>query len=205
MRHTVDDRTRHLVALAQGGGESALNQLYRVYGTRVLWIIRLRMGRELRSKLESMDVVQDVLMSAWKDLGNFTYKTEGDFLRWLSRIAENRLRGHLQRLHARKRDIRKEVPLNGHRPTVEDSFVAALDAVDTTSPSVVMSKREELEKLAKAIDALRPEYRQVVVQTKIEGLSYQEIGDQLGKSSEAVRKLVSRALEELIHIFENAQ
>jgi len=203
MRLTVNDRTRHLVALAQDGGESALNQLCKVYGPRVLWIIRLRMGAELRSKLESMDLVQDVLMSALKDLGNFTYKTEGDLLRWLSRIAENRLRNQLQRLHANKRDIRKEVRLNGFGPTVEDSFVAALDAVDTTTPSAIMSKREELDKLAKAIDVLKPEYRQVIVMTKIEGLSYKEIGERLGKSSEAVRKLVSRALEELISIFEN--
>ena len=203
MRLTVDDRTRHLVALAQDGDESALNQLCKVYGARVLWIIRLRMGRELRAKLESMDLVQDVLMSALKDLGNFKSKTEGDFLRWLSRIAENRLRGHLNRLHANKRDIRKEVRVNGYGPTAEDSVVAALDAVVTTTPSVIMSKREDLDKLTKAIDALKPEYRQVIVLTKIEGLSYKEIGDRLGKSSEAVRKLVSRALEELISIFEN--
>ena len=57
MRLTVDQKTQHLVALAQDGGESALNQLCKVYGARVLWIIRLRMGTELRSKLESMDLV----------------------------------------------------------------------------------------------------------------------------------------------------
>ncbi|MHC4483464.1 MAG: RNA polymerase sigma factor [Planctomycetota bacterium] len=203
MRLTVDQKTQHLVALAQDGGESALNQLCKVYGPRVLWIIRLRMGREIRSKLESMDLVQDALMSALKDLGTFEHKTEGDFLRWLSRIAENRLRNQLQRFHANKRDIRKEVRLNGYRPTVEDSFVAALDIVDTTTPSAIMSKREDLDKLAKAIDVLKPEYRQVIVLTKIEGLSYKEIGEKLGKSSEAVRKLVSRALEELIGIYEN--
>ncbi|MBL7187071.1 MAG: sigma-70 family RNA polymerase sigma factor [Phycisphaerae bacterium] len=202
MRLTVDDRTRHLVALAQDGDESALNRLCKVYGARVLWIVRLRMGRELRSKLESMDLVQDVLMSALKDLGNFTYKTEGDFLRWLSRIAENRLRGHLQRLHANKRDIRKEVQLVGYRPTAEDSVVAALDAVVTTTPSAIMSKREELDKLAKAIDALKPEYRQVIVLTKIEGLSYREIGDKLGRSADAARMLFSRAMAALTGAFE---
>jgi len=161
------------------------------------------MGRELRSQLESMDLVQDVLMSALKDLGDFRYKSEGDFLRWLSSISENRLRGHLQRLHAKKRDIRKEIQLDDYRPTVEDSFVAAWDAVDTTTPSAIMSKREELDKLAKAIDALKPDYRHVIVLTKIEGLSYKEIGQKLGKSSEAVRKQVTRALEELINIYEN--
>jgi RNA polymerase sigma-70 factor (ECF subfamily) len=66
-----------------------------------------------------------------------------------------------------------------------------------------MSKREDLDKLAKAIDALKPEYRQAIILKKIEGLSYKEIGDRVGKSSEAVRKLASRALEELISIFEN--
>ncbi|MFB0552885.1 MAG: sigma-70 family RNA polymerase sigma factor [Phycisphaerae bacterium] len=203
MRHTVDDKTRHLVAMAQDGDESALNRLCKVYGTRVLWIVRLRMGKELRSQLESMDLVQDAFVSALKDLGSFTYKNEGDFLRWLSRIAENRLRGHLHRLHANKRDIRKEVRVNNRRRITEDSFVAALEAVDTTTPSAIMSKREEFDKLARAIEALTPQYREVIVLTKIEGLSYKEIGDRLGKSSEAVRKLVSRALEALISIFEN--
>jgi RNA polymerase sigma-70 factor (ECF subfamily) len=202
MRLTVDDKTRHLIALAQDGDESALNQLCKVYGSRILWIIRLRMGAELRTKLESMDLVQDVLMSAFEDLGNFTYKTEGDFLRWLSKIAENRLRGHLQRFHALKRDIRKEVRLNSYRPTAEDSVVAALDAVVTTTPSVIMSKREDLDKLAKAIDALKPEYRQVIELTKIEGLSYKEVGEKLGKSADAARMLFSRAMAELTDAFE---
>ena len=202
MRLTVDDKTRHLVALAQDGDESALNRLCNVYGARILWIIRLRMGSELRSKLESIDIVQDVLMSALKDLGHFTYKTEGDFLRWLSKIAENRLRGHVQRLHMNKRDIRKEVCLNGHRPTAEDSVVAALDAVVTTTPSAILSKREDLDKLVKAIDALKPEYRQVIVLTKIEGLSYKEVGQRLGKSADAARMQFSRAMAELTDAFE---
>ena len=202
MRQTIDYKTRHLVVLAKDGDESALNKLWAVYGPRVLWLVRLRMGKELRSKLESMDVVQDVLVCALKDLGNFTYKNEGDLVRWLSRIADNRLRDNLDRLHADKRDIRKEVRLNGYRPTVEDSFVAALDAVNTTTPSAIMSKREELDKLAKAIDALKPEYGEVIVLTKIEGLSHKEIADRLGKSSDAVRKLASRAMTALIGAYE---
>jgi RNA polymerase sigma-70 factor (ECF subfamily) len=203
LRHTIDDKTRHLVAMAQDGDESALNRLCKVYGTRVLWIVRLRMGKELRSKLESMDLIQDAFVSALKDLGSFTYRNEGDFLRWLSRIAENRLRGHLHRLHANKRDIRKEVRVNNRRRITEDSFVAALEAVDTKTPSAIMSKKEEFDKLARAIEELTPQYREVIVLTKIEGLSYKEIADRMGKSSEAVRKLVSRALEALISIFEN--
>ena len=90
--YNIDQKTQELVTLAKGGNEPALEQLCRVYGERVRRIIRLRMGKELRSRLESMDMVQDVLMCALRDLGDFTYISEGDFLRWLWTIAENRIR-----------------------------------------------------------------------------------------------------------------
>ena len=203
MKNNFSNKTQHLIVLAKDGDESALDQLCRVYSERVRWIVRLRMGGELRSKLESMDLAQDVFISALRDLGNFTYKNEGDFLRWLSRIAENRLRDNLDKLHADKRDIRKEVRLKSYEPTTGDSFVAALGPIDTTTPSVIMSRREDLAKLAKAIDALTSEYKEVIVLTKIEGLSYKEIAESLGKSSDAVRMLVSRAMAALSGAFEN--
>jgi len=160
------------------------------------------MGREIRSKLDSMDLVQDAFVSALEDLGDFTYKNEGDFLRWLSKIAENRIRDHLDKLHADKRNIRREVPLHNRVPTTEGRFVGAPEPVATTTPSAIISKREELDKLEKAIDKLRPEYREVIVLKKIEGLSYKEIGDRLGISTDAVGMLVSRAMVALIGAFE---
>jgi RNA polymerase sigma-70 factor (ECF subfamily) len=66
-----------------------------------------------------------------------------------------------------------------------------------------MSRQEDLDELAKAMDELKPEYREVIVLTKIEGLSYQEIAGRLGKSDEAVRKLVSRAMAMLTSVFES--
>ena len=203
MRNNFSNKTQHLIVLAKDGDETALDQLCRVYSERVRWIVRLRMGAEIRSKLESMDLAQDVLISAFRDLGNFTYKNEGDFLRWLSEIAENRLRDNLDRLHADKRDIRKEVRFDSHRPTTENSFVGSAEPIDLTTPSVIMSKREDLARLAKALDALKPEYRKVIVLTKIEGLSYKEIAESLGKSSDAVRMLVSRAIAALSGAFES--
>ena len=203
MKNNFSKKTQHLIALAKDGDEAALDQLCRVYSERVRWIVRLRMGGELRSKLESMDLAQDVFISALRDLGNFTYKNEGDFLRWLARIAENRLRDNLDKLHADKRDIRKEVQLKSYEPTTGDSFVAALGPIDTTTPSAIMSKREDLARLAKAIDTLKPEYRKVIVLTKIEGLSYKEIAERLGKSGDAVRMLVSRAIAALSGAFES--
>ena len=202
MRPVIDDETQHLVARAKDGDESALEQLCKVYGPRVLWLVRLRMGKELRSKLESVDLVQDVLVSALHDLRGFTYKNEGDLVRWLSRITENKLRNNLERLHADKRDIRREVRLDTHRSTLDESFAAAMEPMNATTPSAIVSKREDFDKLAKAIDTLKPEYREVIVLTKVEGLSYKEIGDKLGRSADAVRMLFSRAMAALTGAFE---
>ncbi len=198
---TFGHKTQHLVVLAKDGDKSALNQLYRVYAERVRWIVRFRMSKELRSKLESMDLVQDTFIHALSGLENFTYKNEGDFVRWLAKIAENELRGNLKKLHAAKRDIRREVPLGGYGPTTAGGFVGTAEPIQATTPSVIMSKKEDLAKLAKAIDELKPEYREAIVLTKIEGLSYKEIAGRLDKTSEAIRKLVSRAMAELTIAF----
>jgi len=191
-----------LVALAKEGDGAALEQLCQVYAERVHWIVRLRMGGEIRSKLESMDLVQDAFALALEDLEDFTYRDEGDFLRWLSKIVENRIRDNVKKFHADKRDIRKEVPLRNRAATTEGGTVGAPGPVANTTPSVIVSKKEDLEKLEEAIGKLRPEYQEALILKRIEGLSYKEIGDRLGKSTDAVGMLVSRAMVALISAFE---
>jgi RNA polymerase sigma-70 factor (ECF subfamily) len=160
------------------------------------------MGRELRGRLESMDLVQDAFVAAVKDLGNFEYRDEGDFLRWMSKIAENRIRDNLRRLHADKRDIRREVPADDPMPQAGDRSARAPEPIRTTTPSVIISISEELDKLENAMNLLKPEHRDVIVLTQIEGLSHKEIGDRLAKSPDAVRMLVARAMAALTGAFE---
>ena len=45
--------------------------------------------------------------------------------------------------------------------------------------------------------------RKKVILAKIEGLSYREIGDKLGKSADAIRMLSCRAMTALSCAFEN--
>jgi RNA polymerase sigma-70 factor (ECF subfamily) len=199
--YNINQKTQELVTLAKGGNEPALERLCRVYGDRIRRIIRLRMGKELRSRLESMDMVQDVLMCAFEDLEEFTYTSEGDFLRWLGQIAENRIRDNLDKLHADKRDIRKEIPLQDGSMTSNDDRARVFEPARNTTPSVILSKKEELDKLEKAIDKLKPEYREVIVWAKIDGLSYKEIGSRLGKSADAAGHLLLRAMVSLSDTF----
>ncbi len=197
------DRTQYLVALAKAGDQVALDRLCGIYAERIRRIVRLRIDQQLRSKLDSVDVVQDVLVLALDGLKDFTYENEGDFLRWLSRIAENKLRDHLDRFFAEKRDVRREIPFYRKGETTAGGYVEPDGLVDETTPSVVVSKKEQLDRLEKAMDQLKPEQRQVVVLSRIEGLSHAEVAERLGKSTGAVAMLLSRALVALTIAYES--
>lgn len=205
MRNTFNYQTQRLVTLAQDGDQAALDRLFRVYNDRVLRIVRMRMGPEIRSKLQSVDLVQDAFISAIRSLSNFTYENEGDFLRWVSKIVENRIRDNLENLHAQKRDIRKEIPLNTNRSDSQQTYISDFGPVDSTTPSLIMSKREDLNKLELAMNQLKPEYREVITLTKIEGLSYKEAAEQLGKSPDAMRMLLARAIAALSQCIEEIE
>ena len=190
-------KTQHLVALAKEGDEAAFNRLCSVYSERVRQLIRLRFDPKLRPKLDSVDVVQDAIMLALDGLEGFTYRSEGDFLRWLSKIAENKLRDIQDHFHAEKRDVHREIPFRQERSSTEGGCIGAAGPIGNTTPSAILCKKEALDRLEKALDALKPEYKEVIVLKKIEGLSHAEIAQRLGKNAGAVRMLLARALAAL--------
>ena len=203
MNSDFEHTTKHLVTLAKEGDPSAVDQLCRIYGERIRRIIRLRIDRKLRPKIDSVDVVQDALVQALAGLENFTYKNEGDFLRWLSRIAENKLRDILDKFHADKRDIRREIPFRKIEANTEGGSFGIDGPLQTTTPSVLFSRKEQFDRLERAIDHLKPEYRDVIFLSRIERLPHEEIALRMGKSKGAVAMLLSRALVALTAAYEN--
>ena len=198
-----DHKTQHLVTLAKEGDQSAIDQLCRIYGERVRRIIRLRIDRKLRPKMDSVDVVQDVLILALAGLRDFKYRDEGDFLRWISRIAENKLHDILDKFHADKRDVRREIPFKKEGTNTDGGSYGVAGPLQTTTPSVLLGRKEQLDRLERAIDDLKPEYREVIFLSRIERLSHEEIAARLGKSKGAVAMLLSRALVALTAAYEN--
>lgn len=186
MNESVAQKTQQLVMLAKRDDRAALEKLCSVYAERIRRVVRFRMGPQLRSQLESMDIVQEALYVGLRDLSQFTHERDGDFMRWLSHIAENRIRDNMDRMRAAKRDVRKEVSVGTWR--------GKRSPVVTTTPSVMLSRKEELDRLEMAMDRIKAEYREVLLLSKIEGLSHEEIGQKLNKSPNAVAKLLSRAL-----------
>ena len=86
----MDDVTSTRVLLEQhrAGDAAALNELYGRYTTRVLAVVRARLGAELRQRVQSLDIVQEAMLDSLKNLEKFDYASEGAFLKWLTAIVE---------------------------------------------------------------------------------------------------------------------
>jgi RNA polymerase sigma-70 factor (ECF subfamily) len=67
----------------------------------------------------------------------------------------------------------------------------------TPSPEDYAISRHELQRLQRAIDGLPPRAREVFVMARLDGLSYVEIGTQLGISPKTVFSHMVTALERL--------
>ena len=72
-----------LLARAKQGSDAALNLLYEQCAARLLAFIRLRLGRDLRTKLESTDILQATMLKSLAHLHEFP-----DYYTRLNRMEE---------------------------------------------------------------------------------------------------------------------
>jgi RNA polymerase sigma-70 factor (ECF subfamily) len=149
--------------------------------------VRLRMGRELRAREESCDIVQSVAREILEHADRFQHGGETGFRDWLFTMAHRKIVNRLEHWRAEKRDPAREVP---------DVWPDELRGL-TASPSRHAAVREELQRLEQAFDRLDPEPREVLILSRLVGLDHRTIAERLGKTEVAVRKALSRALARL--------
>jgi RNA polymerase sigma factor (sigma-70 family) len=76
-----------------------------------------------------------------------------------------------------------------------DSNPAGPDPVDSNTPSRLLAQEEATQILLKKLDALPPDYRQVILLAKFEGFTTPEVAAQMGRSRESVALLLHRAVK----------
>lgn len=173
---------------ARGGSTAALDELYRRYGGRLLAWIRLKMGRDLRARVESQDILQATLMRSFERFGQFEGSDSGSLMAWLARIAENEIRDQVDFQHRHRRDVAAGVPLDPDRLPV---------AARGPSPLSQAVLNDYARRLERALETLEPAHRDVIVKRKLEDLSFKEVAVQMGRSEDACRMLLARALTAL--------
>jgi RNA polymerase sigma-70 factor (ECF subfamily) len=182
------DESTVLIREARRGSPEALGELYARVGHRLLTFIRVKMGRDVRARVESRDILQAVLLKSFQRLSQFEGGDGATLMGWLARIAENEIRDQVDYQHRQCRDVDAAVSIDAGGFDVPAGVRSALTAA-------VLN--EEADRLGAAIESLAPDHRDVIVLRKLEELSFSEVAVRMGRSEDACRMLLARAMTAL--------
>jgi len=175
-----DQPIRQLVSRAQEGDREAFGSLVARYDERLRSSVQSWVRFRLGPALDSQEILQETFAAALEALPRFAWQGEDSFFLWLCGIAK-------RVVLSRARQVRRTGQLVG-----EDLIPGS-----GTSPSKALRREERFDRLQASVDALKPEYREVIRLARIEGLKVKQIAERMGKSPDAVKHLLARGLDEL--------
>lgn len=169
---------QQLIQQAKNGDQAAFERLVERY-RKPVYHQALRL---LSSPEDAADVTQEVFFKAWRSLPSF--RGESGFSTWLYRLTDNAAIDLLRREKKRRGDASLD---DG-----EQSFDSLL--ADPAPTPHQAAEREELRRaVADGLESLSEEHRRILVLREISGLSYEEIGQQLGLNAGTVKSRIARA------------
>ena len=170
-----------LIRRAQQGDNDAFEELLLLHQKKV-YNLCLRMSA---NPDDALDLSQEAFLRAWRSLGQ--YQFEASFSTWLFRLTSNICIDFLRR---KKR--RQETSLT---ESYDDSDEGAELAVPDAQPGPeqqAMTNETKIE-LARAMEQLSPEHREILQLRVIEDLQYEQIADILGVRVGTVKSRLARA------------
>jgi RNA polymerase sigma-70 factor, ECF subfamily len=164
-----------LIDQTLSGDAAAFGQLVRRYQDRLFnTLVHITGNRE-----EAEDVVQDTFVQAYTKLDHFQQRSS--FYTWVYRIAFNLW------ISRRRR----------HRPVISVEAgreLAGQEPVDDLEPpSQQLERRERVQLIRRALDALGEEARTILVLREMDGCCYESIAELLGVPVGTVRSRLHRA------------
>lgn len=197
--------TQILIDRVQHGDLAALNALCERYQERVLRAVRIRLGAKLRCKLQSSDVLQDVMTAAIRGIDRFEYRTEGAFMKHLNGLVEHRIRDLIDFWEAGRRDTGREIAIGPRSSGDGNPLNDDIEGRSAPSPSSLLVLQEDLQRMERAIDLLPAEQRELLVAVKLEGRTYAELVGEHGPTEDAIRMKVKRAQTKLAALYHDLE
>lgn len=179
------------------GDSQAGNRLFRHFEPWLRLLARVQYESQFRAKFDPSDIVQQTLAEAVRAFPQFRGGTGPELAAWLRRILAHVLAHEVRRYRgAQKRDLRREVSLDQELTHASQRLGELLPA-DGPSPTEAVVGQERQLQLARALERLPPDYREVLLCRHVEGLSHEETAVRLQRKPGAVRMLWVRALARL--------
>ena len=184
-RQAEAEEDRGLIERAQQGDKQAFRALVERHQRRAFAIA---VGL-VRDEHDAREVVQEAFLRVYRGLDRF--KGGSSFFTWLYRIVTN-LAIDLMRKPARREAESLDYALLEEEPDVP--FLARIAEAD---PADVVRRSEIAERINRALDALPPYHRGVILMREVEGMSYEEMAQAMGVSKGTIMSRLFHARQKL--------
>jgi RNA polymerase sigma-70 factor, ECF subfamily len=193
--HSNDSiETQRLLMRIGSGDRNAFNELFERHRQDLRRAVQLRLDRQLRTRVDASDVVQEAQLEAFRRLDDYLQRRPMPFGLWLRQTAQQRINTHRRdHLQTARRSVHREQEF----PSQSSLLIAAPFLQRGSSPSRRLVKHEYERLVTEAVNQLAELDREILLMRNVEGLSQPEIAQVLELSHDAVRKRYGRALVKL--------
>ena len=192
---SAEPTSADLTAEVLGGNSSALGALFDLHRDRLRKTAAFRLAPALRGRLDADDVVQEAFLAASQRIDHFRERGFSCAFIWLKLIVQQTVIDiHRRHLGTRKRDAHREVREHEFVSDNTSFSIAATLLSNESTPSRIVGRHEEMERLVRALDELDPIDREILALRHFEELTNQEAAEVLTIGEKAASMRYVRAL-----------
>lgn len=148
------------------------------------------------NKEDAEDIAQDVFVEVFNSIGKF--KGNSKLSTWVYRVTTNKCLEFIRKKNTKKRFAFLQSIKGNEIPLDKSKYFTEMN-----HPGIILENKQKSETLFLAINQLSEDQRTVFTLSKIDGMSYKEIGDIINKSVSSVESLMFRAKKNLQKLLEN--
>lgn len=183
----MEPEERKLVEDARRGDANAFRELVRKNQRRA-YAVALGM---LHDPDDARDVTQEAFLKVHKNLA--TFEGDAQFFTWMYRIVMNLCIDHLRKRRGEK--VEFDDAMANHEIEDDSGIAPRRTGFD---PAKALSDKELRGRITAALSKLSAAHRAVLLMREVDGLSYQEMADQVGVS-------IGTIMSRLFHARKNMQ
>ncbi len=177
-------------------------ELMAMHRDRLRRMVAVRLDQRVNPRLDPSDVVQETMLKAVAKMPEYLKDRPIDFYPWLRQLAWDQMVDSFRKhVIAQRRSVDREIDLDRDLiPALPDQstvMLAEILVAKQSNPSRQLHLNHIQDRVNKALGALTPAYREVLVMRYLEELSLREIAQCLGAGESAIKSRHVRALKQL--------
>jgi RNA polymerase sigma-70 factor (ECF subfamily) len=173
------------------GDAGAFRVVHSRYGARVAAIARRCLGRQLRARLETIDLTQDVWMVVAREAPAIPFANERQFLAWVAAVVQRRVQREARRWSCQCRHREREAT---------DSNPETQADRRAERPSQIVLREEAASRMNAALARLEGEDREVLVLRHLLGLPWRDVAVALDVTEACAQMRCTRARRRLAQL-----